>query len=138
MGWIINNGSGDVEIGDWDIAYENIQQFIKDCEIKMHVKSSEFEPNDSGRYVFVLSADEYIYETEIEMPALPLDKVRFMKEEGQNIWDFPRLYVDGGSWVWLYGIIKKEHLIEQLENKIGEYQELIESCKEDITKLKSE
>lgn len=132
----INNGSGKVKEGTWEQAYINIKQFTKDCEIAMHIKSSEFEPNEDGRYLFVLSADEYNYVTEIEMPALPLENVRFMKEEGQNILDFPRLYVDGSSWVWLYGIVKKKYLIEHFEEKIDEYQELIETYREDLESLK--
>ena len=41
---------------------------------------------------------------EIQMPGLPVDRVRFLDEDGQNIWDFPRLYVDDSSWVWKYAL----------------------------------
>ena len=137
MEFVINNGSGKVESGNWEQAYINIQQFIKDCEVDMHIKSADFQENEDGRYVFVLEANDFVYQTEIEMPALPLEKVRFMKETNQNIWDFPRLYVDGGSWVWLYGIVKKKFIIENIETKIEEYEELIEAYKEDLEKLKT-
>jgi hypothetical protein len=30
--------------------------------------------------------------------------VRYLGIPGQNIWDFPRLFVDGSSWVWKFAI----------------------------------
>jgi len=36
------------------------------------------------------------------MPGLPLDLVRYTGENGQNIWNFPRLYLDDSSWVWKF------------------------------------
>ena len=38
----------------------------------------------------------------VDMPGLPLAKVRFTGAKSQDIWTFPRLYVDDSSWVWLY------------------------------------
>ena len=41
------------------------------------------------------------------MPGISLEKVRFMGKEDENIWDFPRLYVDDESYVWKYALINK-------------------------------
>jgi hypothetical protein len=41
---------------------------------------------------------------EIQMPGLPVERVRYMGETGQNIWDFPRLYVDDSSWIWQFAL----------------------------------
>jgi hypothetical protein len=30
--------------------------------------------------------------------------LRFTGAADQNIWDFPRLYVNGSSWVWIYAV----------------------------------
>lgn len=56
-----------------------------------------------GRYLFTCNTAEG-QEIEVEMPGLPLEEVRYMAEGNQNIWNFPRLYVDGSSWVWLYAV----------------------------------
>jgi hypothetical protein len=55
-----------------------------------------------------------------------------MEEDGQDILNFPRLYVDGGSWIWLYGLVKKQHVIEQIESKTEELENSIRLYKEDI------
>lgn len=121
----INPGSGPVN-GElsWGNAYENIKQYIKDCEIPLHIVKSNHVP-DEGRYLFVLRNDEYDFETEVEMPGLPLEKVRYVRAEGQNILEFPRLYVDGGSWIWNCSLITKEQITELLSERIEEMREKI-------------
>ena len=121
----INPGSGPVN-GElsWENAYENIKQYIKDCEIPLHIVKSNHVP-DEGRYLFVLRNDEYDFETEVEMPGLPLEKVRYVRAEGQNILEFPRLYVDGGSWIWNCSLITKEQITELLSERIEEMREKI-------------
>jgi hypothetical protein len=47
----------------------------------------------------------------IEMPGLPLDEVRYVDDDEQNIWDFPRLYVDGGSVVWCYAVKQASRML---------------------------
>lgn len=121
----INPGGGPVN-GElsWGNAYENIKQYIKDCEIPLHIVKSNHVPDD-GRYLFVLRNDEYDFETEVEMPGLPLEKVRYVRAEGQNILEFPRLYVDGGSWIWNCSLITKEQITELLSERIEEMREKI-------------
>lgn len=121
----INPGSGPVN-GElsWENAYENIKQYIKDCEIPLYIVKSNHVP-DEGRYLFVLRNDEYDFKTEVEMPGLPLEKVRYVRAEGQNILEFPRLYVDGGSWIWNCGLTTKEQIAEVLSERIEEMREKI-------------
>lgn len=38
------------------------------------------------------------------MPGIALENVRYVGADDQNIWDFPRLYVEGSSWVWEFGV----------------------------------
>lgn len=40
----------------------------------------------------------------VGMPGCSLARVRYMGRDNQNIWDFPRLYVDGFSLAWLYAV----------------------------------
>jgi hypothetical protein len=55
-----------------------------------------------GRYAFRLFVDGASHV--VEMPGMPLAEVRVLKAAGQNVWDFPRLYIDGSSWLWLHGL----------------------------------
>lgn len=131
---IINPGSGPVETDlGFQQAYNNILQFIKDCEIPLFVEKADCVPED-GRYFFILKTSLINdIQWEVEMPALPIEKVRYMGEKSQNIWNFPRLYIDGSSWVWAFAIIKKTELIEHLQaciedNKasINNYERMIQ------------
>ena len=56
-----------------------------------------------GRFTFVLIRADGTT-VAVDMPGLPLDRVRYMGAGVQNIWDFPRLYIDGSSWIWAYAI----------------------------------
>lgn len=131
----MNPGSGKVADGTWEQAYENMKQFIKDCEIPLHIESANFEP-DGGRYLFTLKADDFKFETEVEMPGLPLEKVRYMAEEGQNPFQYPRLYVDGSSWLWKFAIISKELVLEILKGRIEESNEEIKRLETIIDEIK--
>lgn len=134
---IINHGSQDIEELGFEQAYKNMKVFIEDCEIELFIAQARLTPEDNGRYFFELKTPlsrEVFWE--IEMPSLPLEKVRFINEKSQNIWDFPRLYVDGSSWVWKYAIITKNSLIDQFEAKIEEYNYQINTYTELINDLK--
>lgn len=96
---VINPGSGPVHGSSKENADKNMQKFLEDT------KSDSFEfskEENDGRFAYALRKGEWV--AEIKMPGLPLEKVRYMKEPGQSIWDFPRLYVDGSSWIWFYAM----------------------------------
>lgn len=61
------------------------------------------DPEGNGRFTFTLAFGEGL-QFEIEMPGLPIEKVRWTGAADQDIWDYPRLYVDGSSWVWKYAV----------------------------------
>jgi hypothetical protein len=132
----VNPGAGPCESGTWDNAYTNIQQFIKDSEIPLHIVGSTFAAGEDGRYKFVLQPDDFKeFHYEIEMPGLPLKKVRYTGEKGQNIWNYPRLYVDGGSWVWSFATIKKDELKEQVKSKIQELEDMAEVYRQELAEF---
>lgn len=135
MNVLINPGSGPVggEIS-WDNAYENIVAYIADCEIPMRIVRSEHE-DDDGRYLFVLRNDEYDYQIEVEMPGLPLDRVRYVEGDKRNIFDFPRLYVEGSSWIWYIGTVKKDIVKEVLEVRAEEMKEQLDRTSKQIKGL---
>jgi len=116
MDIIMNPGTGNVFGADLENAQDNVDAWLYEIPSARHYtcryndRRTQEEwtkhPNMArGRYIFNITVDlkdGRHFEFEVEMPGLPLDKVRFTGEDDQNIWDFPRLYVDGSSWVWKY------------------------------------
>jgi hypothetical protein len=106
--FIINPGSGPCKNTTEQFAIDNMKQFIIDLQNKQSIifwRISEHDYNneyDDGRYAFILKIRSVEYE--IQMPGLPLNKVRYMQEADQNIWDYPRLYINGSSWVWFFAL----------------------------------
>lgn len=99
---IINPGSGPVGGATIENATLAIEAFITDLGLDDITMTQDSTTGDRGRFAFTLRRGEY--ETKIDMPGIPLDRVRYTGAEDQNIWHFPRLYVDGSSWVWCYAI----------------------------------
>lgn len=100
---IINPGTEDINSSSVENAIENIKHFVTDLNnekveiIRYEEHDYEKEYKGNGRYCFLLKKGNYCHE--IQMPGLPLEKVRWMSRE-QNIFAFPRLYVDDSSWIW--------------------------------------
>jgi hypothetical protein len=97
----INPGSGPCIGTRQKLAASNARALRRDvglpCSMTYIPKS-----RDGGRYTFIFSLGGR--KVEVEVPGLPLAKVRWMDEPGQNIWHFPRLYVNGSSWVWKFAV----------------------------------
>jgi len=105
---IINPGSGPVSNATREDAEANMAVYIADLKADGHAKAVDLlpqpdAPEDRGRWTFNITADKEVHE--IEMPGLPIEQVRWIDLPEQNIWDFPRLYVDGSSWVWKYALV---------------------------------
>jgi hypothetical protein len=97
----INPGTGDVANSQLAQATENMEAFLAD----MNLDGATFErlekrDYDNGRFAFRVCYGAS--SVEVQMPGIPLERVRYMGYEGQNIWRYPRLYVEGSSWVWSY------------------------------------
>lgn len=103
---MINPGTGPVEGATVEQAKANMDAFAADLvERGMYVTglTRREDADDDGRYGYLLTMGD-ARKVEIDMPGLPLDRVRYMDSEGQDIWDFPRLYVDGSSWIWMFAL----------------------------------
>lgn len=113
MNIVINPGSGPVAKGTVEQSEINIQKFIEDVAIEN--MTYRFRKSDeSGRHDYEVYGNNEV--VEVSMPAIPLDKVRYVGTEDQNIWHFPRLYVDGSSWVWMYAVdITRSHILKEEE-----------------------
>lgn len=106
MVFIVNPGSGPInEPTTVEDALANMDVFVADVIAAGH--QVRFDPDcqgeDDGRFVFEVTAENGTG-YEIEMPGLPLERVRYMDDPDQNIVNFPRLYVNGSSWVWALAI----------------------------------
>jgi hypothetical protein len=102
----INPGSGPVHGATEENATANIEAFAADLRAaELNVTSCTRNPSDDdgeGRFGYLLTIGQR--PVEVQMPGLPLDQVRYVDSEGQDIWDFPRMYVDGSSWVWMFAV----------------------------------
>jgi hypothetical protein len=102
----INPGSGPVEGATEEHAKANMEAFATDLrERGLYPTGLTRNERDDGRgrYGYILTMGD-ARRLELQMPGIPLDEVRYTGEDGQNIWDFPRLYVDGSSWIWKFAL----------------------------------
>ncbi|MEU8682926.1 hypothetical protein [Streptomyces sp. NPDC048611] len=103
----INPGSGSVPEATEQHAIDNMGAFTADLrergiDVDTFIRRPGADYGD-GRCAFsVITADEV--SVEVQMPGLPLEQVRWLGAEGQDIWQFPRLYVDGSSWIWYFAL----------------------------------
>lgn len=108
---VINPGTGPVAGATLDHAYENMRALLQDCgHPDAKFRRDPDHDVDGGRWPFLVTCppdgeDHHdAWEVTVDMPGIPLEKVRYTGEGDQNIWHFPRLYVDGNSWVWKFAI----------------------------------
>ena len=102
----INPGSGPIDASTTaNRAAANMHRLLRD----VGVPGATFRPaaryfdDGEGRYAFYVRAPgrrEWL----VHMPGTPLRRVRWLGEPSGCILDFPRLYVDGNSWVWKYAV----------------------------------
>lgn len=98
---VVNPGSGPVEGATEEHAQTNIRHFVADCGDGWRAVRCAQDDHD-GRYSFVVYRHNRCHQ--VDMPGLPLEQVRYTGSEGQSAWDYPRLYVDGGSWLWKFAL----------------------------------
>ena len=101
---IINPGSGPVEGAEVHHAEANMTHFLADAGVEDAVVIRAKKHDQDGRFGFYVLNEASLRFCEVRMPGLSLDKVRYMGEEHQNIWHFPRLFINGDSWVWKFAI----------------------------------
>ena len=116
----INPGTGHIPEHNEKNAIVNMKVFYEEIRAQHCVITRNPNEDFDGYYNFQieLTHDDPHYQSHqesnlaplsIDMPGLPLDKVHYTGAEGQNIWHFQRLYVDGSSWVWEFAINCSNH-----------------------------
>lgn len=114
MSVILNPGAGDVPgATTYANAARNVNAFMDDLRKTYGYTAIAVVPRDhdagsGGRWEFVLTAEVAtpgapLEQWMIDMPGLPLDKVRYTGPP-QSPFDFVRLYVDGSSWLWKFAV----------------------------------
>ena len=119
---------------EWLRAYKNVEQFINDCEVEMYIKECQMVKRNEY-YYFELQAKDFDYYINLGMPALPLDKLRYMDANIQDIWTFKRLEVDDSTWLWKFALVTKEKVREDFLNSIEMWKGLIEKKEEQLKRL---
>lgn len=105
MSVTINPGTGPVPGGTVEDADSNMDVFaadLRDHSLNPTDIARDPDHDHEGRFGYRMNIGRR--ELRIEMPGLPIDQVRYVADEGQDIWDFPRLYVDDSSWIWMFAI----------------------------------
>ncbi len=101
---ISNPGSGtvDAEADGIKIARANMDAFIADLAIDFAVITPVAgKGRGDGRFPFTVTAGDR--SVVVHMPGIALDRVRYMND-WQNPFLYPRLFVDGSSWLWVIAI----------------------------------
>lgn len=104
---IINPGSGPVEGATEEWAAFNAGVFTGELiqaglTVVWAERRTDLDHNGRAGWAVLLEGDDE--PTLIEMPGISFDRVRYIEHPSQNIWDFPRLYIDGSSWVWKFAV----------------------------------
>ena len=128
MTFVISNpGAGPVDGSSARNAKSNIGAFCRELGLEApYIRIERHESGDhGGRYDFVLHRG--LRSTEVSMPGLPLDRVAL--RPGDNAWHFPRLYVDGSSWLWPYALnMARNDLLDHDGSSERRYEESKAAC----------
>lgn len=94
-------GTGPVENATFDNARDNLVALLGEVHLTAQDVTITATGAENGRYGFQVQRGKR--SCVIEMPGLPLAQVRFtLSGRKLNAWDYPRLFVDGDSWLWCY------------------------------------
>lgn len=131
---LVNPGAGPVQNATVENAETNICHFITDCKIEDLQYARVPQADADGRFGFLIFRANRCYL--IQMPGLPLKNVRYISEK-QDPFEFPRLYVDGNSWLWKFAILEENDFLEPSDVIITDEQVLalckfLNERKEDI------
>lgn len=103
--FFLNPGAGPVDEASELAARDAIEALIDDIALEPRPTWARRSKDDygEGRFAFAIFWEgREGAVVEIQMPGVPIDRVRYLA--GMNPWQFPRLYVDGSSWLWKFAI----------------------------------
>lgn len=105
MSMSVNPGSGPVRAGTLENAERNMRAFCDDATARYErwFRFRHIHQDDGGRWAFEVECEDGRV-VRVDMPGLDLARVRWMSSEDGDIWEFPRLLVDGASWIWTFAL----------------------------------
>lgn len=95
-------GTGPVYGADETNAAANIKTLIADCELEGISCVRHSNHDCYGRFTFVIYLPDVGLCAVVNMPGLPIEKVRCMEDD--SVVGFPRLYINGSSLIWHHAI----------------------------------
>jgi hypothetical protein len=98
-GVFVNPGSGHLTGGTEHRARANMVILLGDAGLTGTRFYRRPRADEGGRFAFSVRTPAGL--AVVLMPGWPLARVRYTGSP-QSPWDFPRLYVDGSSWLWKY------------------------------------
>lgn len=108
---LISPGSGPLNVHNRRHAEENVAAFVEELRLDGVEWSLGELDKFSGRYVFTLRYCGRVLEG--LMPGLPGAEVRFYNRPDQDIFSFPRLFLQGSSWCWIWAVqLAREEFVE--------------------------
>lgn len=103
-GFICNPGAGPIN-GRTQLreALKNMTALKRDAKLPRQRTRRRRSLDGDGRYGFWIRNNAGKVTT-IAMPGIPLQHVRWRGHAHEDAWLFPRLYVDGSSWLWRFAV----------------------------------
>ena len=84
------------------VRHEPIIGDATEVEAAQMMGGTKYQADHDGRYPFRVIVDGASHL--VEMPGIPLAETEYHSGTGQDPWDFPRLFVDGSSWLWSFAL----------------------------------
>jgi hypothetical protein len=112
---LINPGTGPIPDGTMAHAVNNLASFVYEvCDghpVRGVRATPRVDPADDqdGRFSFSVELDlsaegQPTVALDVLMPGLPLEHVNFGTRPDDSVFDFPRLYLNGSSWLWKFAV----------------------------------
>jgi len=108
---VVNHGSEPISEASLCLAEVAVDRFAQQAAqvhgMRLRGRCRLPEADRHGRFGFVLTfawAAGQEIDHEIAMPGVSLDLVEYRAQDRTSCWDFYRLYLNGGSWLWEFAI----------------------------------
>lgn len=114
---------------DWVVAYRNLKQFIKDCEVSLEIEISyHTKDEEDDTFTFILKSQ---YDTKhiVKIPYCDLEKIRYTVGD-QNALESRQINVDGTPKYWWTALLTKDYILELLDKELDRLVKELEAYEE--------
>ena len=117
---------------DWKLAFQNVQAFLDESEVPMHVEEAKATTDNPGYYRFLLKSDKGIYQTLIDMPAVSLEE---LKNKETDVLEVPKVFVDGFAYRWDVALVKKATVKDFYLTHLAELENIAKTYRSYLVQL---